>query len=142
MTFFAVVYTMQFSYKAGVNQGIIASIFSSSIVYSAIIFYFLYDENLSHRHIVGIVFFVGCVALISIGKSKLSTNVISTDEELLLQHQYLVKAVAMALVTSLILTISSVVMRHYVKYVKISALQLNNDGTLLQMTILAILFAI
>lgn len=68
LIFFSVVFTMQYAYLAQVNQGVISSLFTTSIVFSAIIFYFKYDEVLSMRHVVGICFFIGAVALISIGK--------------------------------------------------------------------------
>lgn len=66
--FFSVFLTMGFAFKAGVNQGIIASLFSTSIVFSAGLFYFLYDEKLSLRHCSGLIFMGAAVVLISVGK--------------------------------------------------------------------------
>ena len=71
-TFFAVFYTMGLASQAAINQGIIASLFSISIVFSAIIFYFLYDEALSSRHFLGLAFMILSVVLISIGKDHAS----------------------------------------------------------------------
>lgn len=78
MTFFSTVYTFIFAAKAGANYGVIASLFSVQIVFSAFVFYFLYAESLYKRHVIGILFFVGSVALIALGKSS-STTVDAVD---------------------------------------------------------------
>ena len=133
---------MQFAFLAGVNQGIIASIFSTSIVFSAIVFYFMYQESLSHRHLIGILFFIVCVVLISVGKAHRDIPSVSSTEPFnsTEQDKYLYFAVVMALGSSLILTVNGIVMRHYCKYVKISPLQLNNDGALFQFVVLLALY--
>ena len=71
---------MEYAFKAGVNQGIIASLFSTSIIMSAIIFYFLYDEKLSSRHLFGLFLMIIAVVLISIGKPAHSKTVILAPE--------------------------------------------------------------
>lgn len=70
LVYFTVFYTMEFAFKAGVNQGIIASLFSTSIVFSSVTFYFLYQEKLSSRHLTGLIFMAGAVVLISFGKTE------------------------------------------------------------------------
>lgn len=67
---YGVFYSLEFASKANINQGVIASLFSSSIVFTAIIFYFLYDERLTWRVLIGIIFIGGGAALISIGKER------------------------------------------------------------------------
>ena len=59
--------TFYFGGRSGVNNGIISTIFSSGVIFTAIIFYFVYGQKLSWCDISGAVFIVGCVALISIG---------------------------------------------------------------------------
>lgn len=144
-TFFAVFLTMEFAFKAGVNQGIIASLFSTSIVFSSILFYFLYEEKLSIRHLIGLALMLTAVVLISIGKPSSSSltegSSVSTELEAE-QAYYLVLAIIFALICGLILTINAVIMRHYVKYLHISPLQLNNDGGLLQLVVLLVLFSL
>ena len=55
---------------AGVNQGVIASLFSCSIIFSAILFYLIYGEKLTQRHFIGIFFMTISVVLISLGNSS------------------------------------------------------------------------
>ncbi|CDW80993.1 UNKNOWN [Stylonychia lemnae] len=142
--FFSVFITMEFAFKAGVNQGIIASLFSTSIIMSAVIFYFLYEEKLSQRHLFGLALMITAVVLISIGKpaSQKSTTLTPSEQLALEETQayYLTLSIIFAIVCGIILTINGLVMRHYVKYMHISALQLNNDGGLIQMTVLMVLF--
>ena len=115
------------------NQGIIGSIFSTSIIFSSILFYFVYKEILTIRHLVGITFMCGSVAMISLGgeSSSSSQNV---------QTKYLTLAVILALLTGVTLSVNAIIMRHYITKVKFSALQLNNDGGLIQMSVLMVLF--
>jgi drug/metabolite transporter (DMT)-like permease len=64
-----------FAEKSGINPGIISSIFSSTCVFTIIIFYFMYGQKLSIFDFIGIFFIVGSVVFISIGGGE------SGDEE-------------------------------------------------------------
>lgn len=75
MIFYTVLYTMQAASLAGVNQGVIASIFSCSIIFSAFLFYFFFDESLTKRHVIGIILMTASVVLISIGGSSSSEEI-------------------------------------------------------------------
>lgn len=63
--------TLTFLYagKSGMNSGIIASIFSTSVIFSNIGFYFLYGQKLTKYGILGSLLVVGCVILIGLGPS-------------------------------------------------------------------------
>lgn len=54
--------------------------FSSSIIFSALVFYWLYDEKLSRRHFIGLVFMIAAVVLISVGKAHHSNTSDITPE--------------------------------------------------------------
>lgn len=56
-----------FAEKSGINPGIISSIFSSTCVFTIIMFYFLYGQKLTLNDWVGIFFIMLCVVFISIG---------------------------------------------------------------------------
>lgn len=118
-TFFAVFYTMELAFKAHVNQGIIASLFSTSIVFSAVLFYFLYDEKLSIRHFIGLSLMIVAVVLISVGKTRKTETEVLVDD---VSEEYLAMAVIFALLSGVILTLNGLVMRHYCKYIHISPL--------------------
>jgi drug/metabolite transporter (DMT)-like permease len=65
----SVYYSLELAAKAGANQGVIASVFSSSIAFTAIIFYFFYGEKFTARHLIGIPLIGAGVIFISMGKS-------------------------------------------------------------------------
>lgn len=64
-----------FAEKSGINPGIISSIFSSTCVFTIILFYFLYGQKLSVFDFIGIFFIIGSVVFISMGGGE------SSDEE-------------------------------------------------------------
>ena len=49
------------------NSGIITSLFTSSVVYSAILFYFIYKQKISLPQVIGMALIVGSVIMVSIG---------------------------------------------------------------------------
>ena len=63
----ALIYSFMFAAKSGINPGIISSIFSSTCVFTIIIFYFLYGQKLSINDWIGTLFIILCVVFISIG---------------------------------------------------------------------------
>jgi drug/metabolite transporter (DMT)-like permease len=67
LIFFLIFLSLKYAHLAMVNQGVIGSIYSTSIIFSAILFYFFYGEVLSVRHFVGMMFMIGCVAFIALG---------------------------------------------------------------------------
>lgn len=56
-----------FAEKSGINPGIISSIFSSTCVFTIVIFYFAYGQKLSINDFVGTLFIMLCVVFISLG---------------------------------------------------------------------------
>ncbi|CDW74495.1 UNKNOWN [Stylonychia lemnae] len=58
-----------YSIKADVSPSVIISICSSSSFTVAIVFYFLYNEKLRIKHLIGMILIVICVFLIAISKS-------------------------------------------------------------------------
>jgi len=62
-----VAYSMYFGGLAGINQGIIPTLFGLSSFFSAVIFYVCFREKISIVMLFGMILLLGCVALISIG---------------------------------------------------------------------------
>jgi drug/metabolite transporter (DMT)-like permease len=60
--------TFQFADKAGVNKGVIASIFTSAIIFTAIIFRFLYGERISFKQAISMSVIIVGVICIGVGK--------------------------------------------------------------------------
>lgn len=63
----ALIYSFMFAEKSGINPGIISSIFSSTCVFTIIMFYFLYGQKLSLNDWAGTFFIILCVVFISVG---------------------------------------------------------------------------
>jgi len=63
-------YCFMFATKVGINLGVIASIFTSGVFFTAIAFYIVYDEKLSAPDFIGICFIVVGVSLIGIFKPE------------------------------------------------------------------------
>ena len=57
-----------FAEKAGINQGLITSLFSTYCVFTSIIFYFLFNEKLKLKFIIGIGLMLNCVVLVCYSK--------------------------------------------------------------------------
>lgn len=99
--------TYQFYGMSGsqMNSGIITSLFASSIVYTAIIFYFLYGQRVAKVQALGMVFIIVSVVLVSIGsqsnvKSTLEGSAIVEENKVLLNW-----SIVFALLCGLILSI-------------------------------------
>lgn len=63
----ALIYSFMFAEKSGINPGIISSIFSSTCVFTIIMFYFWKKQKLSINDWIGTFFIMLCVVFISIG---------------------------------------------------------------------------
>lgn len=60
--------SFKYAALAGINQGVIASIFTSGVIFTSVLFYFIYSEALTKKDLIGIVFIMVGVALIGFGK--------------------------------------------------------------------------
>ena len=60
----------KYAAMAEVNQGVIASLFTSGVIFTSILFYFIYDEKLTIMDVIGIAGILAGVALIGFGKEQ------------------------------------------------------------------------
>lgn len=72
-----------FASKSGVNGGIISTIFSSSCIFTIVIFYFKYGHQISKVDAIGTFFILLCVFLIALGGTGGSSESedVKSDEE-------------------------------------------------------------
>ena len=91
--------TFLFASKSNINGGIISTIFSSSCVFTFIIFYFKFGQKITKSDMIGTILVLGCVGLISVGGSNQSGEV---------NNLYLVLALVMAILTGLNLSLNTV----------------------------------
>jgi drug/metabolite transporter (DMT)-like permease len=68
----------EFAFKSGVNSGIISSIFSSSCIFTTVVFYFKYGHKISVIDAIGTSFILLCVFMIALG----GTNGSSEEDEI------------------------------------------------------------
>ena len=139
-------WSFEFSAYANVNQGVIASLFTSGVVFTALLFYLVYGEKLGIQSVVGMVFIVLGVVLISVSKvpETQEDEAIEEGPELTEydQQKYLLLSVVFALICGLLFSINSFVMKYYPKKYGFSVIQLNLDGYLICSIFLAIGFFI
>jgi len=137
-----------FAEKSGINPGIISSIFSSTCVFTIILFYCMYGQKLSIFDFIGIFFIIGSVVFISIGGGesdeeestrrllagagpKKEGGVKLTPEE---ANMYLYFAVIAALCAGFILSVNSVSLL-YCGHVGCRIDQANFDGNFIMFCI-------
>ena len=92
-----------FAFNANVNGGIISTIFSTSCVFTFIIFYFKYGQKITMSDVIGTIFVLVCVTLIS-----LPTPGTESDSEEELDNMFLILALCMALAAGLTLTFNTI----------------------------------
>ena len=112
--------TFLFAGKSNINGGIISTLFTSSCVFTFIIFYFKYGQKITKSDVFGTFLVLGCVGLISMGGSNQSG-------EGEINNLYLVLAVVMALLTGLNLSVNTVHIQ-YVIEMGFDVDQSNYDG--------------
>jgi drug/metabolite transporter (DMT)-like permease len=74
LIFFLIFFSLKYAHLAKVNQGVIGSIYSTSIIFSALLFFFIYNEIMSFRHLIGMFFMIGCVSFIAFGGEKIEED--------------------------------------------------------------------
>ena len=116
------VVTFIFTAKSGLNAGIITSIFSTCIVFTTVLFYFIHNQVLTRKDFIGITFLVGCVVLISLSPNK------NTDaDDLHTSSAYRVIAIVFAVLVGMALTTYTVEMHYSIK-TGLPLMQANIDG--------------
>jgi drug/metabolite transporter (DMT)-like permease len=72
---FSVIACFSFASKSGVNAGIISAIFSSSCIFTIVIFYIKYGVKISLIDAIGTGLILLCVAMIALGGTGGSDNI-------------------------------------------------------------------
>ena len=114
---------------SNVNSGIIASIFSTSVAFTCIMFYFIYNQKLNKSDIIGIFLIIICVVLIGIGQD-------SSDPGQEVEAANLTLAVVFAVVTGLSFSVNSLDIYNVTQKVGFPINQMAYDGNV----VLALIF--
>ena len=126
---YAILSCFTFAAKSGVNGGIISTIFSSSCIFTIIIFYFKYGHKISLIDAVGIAFIFACVLLIAFGGNGSQSDEVSkkTEEQIAQEKLNLFLSVLFAIISGLFLSLSTVSIQ-YTIYTGFDLDQANYDG--------------
>lgn len=147
----ALIYSFMFAGKSGINPGIVSSIFSSTCVFTIIMFYFWKHQKLTLNDWAGTFFIILCVVFISIGGGEAPKDEVEkaaestrrmlaggsnvkkaeTKEE---ADMYLYLSVVAALVAGFILSVNTVSLQYCVN-VGCRIDQANFDGNFLMFCI-------
>lgn len=112
------------------NQGVIAGLFTSGVIFSSLFFYLLYNERINLLTAAGMASIIAGVVCVGT----------SDSERLPFEQDHLIWAVFFALLSGVLIGLNGVIFRFYVVKVGYSALQLNIDGFMWSGLALSFLF--
>lgn len=72
---FIIIQAFTFIAKSGVNPGVMASLFTSSIVFTSVIFYCKYGQKLTKWDVLGSTFIIGAAVIIGNGGAQSDSKV-------------------------------------------------------------------
>jgi multidrug transporter EmrE-like cation transporter len=106
------------------NSGIISSIFTTNVVFSVLIFYFMFDEKLSFKQLIGILMIIGSVFMVSQGHTSSKKKSTSNEKDLTQDEKtnYLILSIICAVSVGLCLGICAFIIRYAVHKHKFSKL--------------------
>lgn len=115
--------TEAFAYaaEANVNQGVIAGVLSSNIIFTSIIFYLVYGEKITFVNKICMLIIIAGVVCVSIKQEK------SFEQKEIIYEDLLI-SVAYALVTGFSFAIGTFVIKYYMARAKFNATRFNVDG--------------
>lgn len=107
-----------FGSLAHVNQGVVAGLFTSSVVFTAILFYFVYNERVSNKNLAGMTLVICGVLCVSV----------KDDSNEHVDYNMLWISVFFAMLTGIALATNAIIIKHYCKNVGFSPFQLTLDA--------------
>lgn len=113
--------TFYFASLSGVNSGIIASLFSTAIPFTSLMFFYKYNQKLSKQDYLGFILIMVCVIFISLGG-------VQEDEEQQMSHIYVALSIFFALLTSVLFSVNTLAINHVINTLQYPSEQLQIDG--------------
>ena len=115
---------------AGINQGIITALLCTYCVFTSVIFYFLFQEQLRRKFIVGIAFMLLCVILVSYPENdKIDIDAPTTQQEPLPDN--VIKAIGFGLLAPLLISVFISISRYWTVNYGYNSQDLTMDTVLL-----------
>lgn len=109
---------------AQMNQGCIAGLFTSGVMFTAITFWVIYSERLSFYKLLGMALII--VAVLCVGYKEIEPDTPANQSKLI------ILAVVLALIVGLFLTSTALCNRHYPEVAGFTPTQLNVDSFMVQ----------
>ena len=112
-----VIVSFKYAMYAGINQGVITTIFTLSAIYVALISWFMFNEKLNRFHIIGMLLLIGCTILIVFSKSPDASKTLKVyDQEV--QQESPLPAVLFALLTTVLYSFRTIYVKLFVQKLK------------------------
>jgi drug/metabolite transporter (DMT)-like permease len=106
--------------ESGVNPGVLASVFSSNIMFTSIIFYLLYGERITKTTVFCMIIMILGVFFVSAKDEVHETGAII--------YEKLILAVVLALAAGFDFACSTLLLKHFVNHYGFSVVRFNVDG--------------
>jgi len=110
---------MSFTYaeRAHINQGVIAGLYASGIVFTAIIFYFVYRERISIPSLLGMAMIIAGVFCVSF----------KLDDSVEIDYDMLIVACIFGITTGFSFATNALIVKHFIKAAGFTPIQLSVD---------------
>lgn len=129
----------KFADEAQVNQGVIASLFTTGVMFTTLTFWRIYDEKINLKIFTGMIIICAGVACIGIRQNK---DIDDQNVDVKPDKTCLYIAIFFAILASVFFTTTTVAMRHYTIKVGLSPTQINIDSFMIQALMSCILWII
>ena len=146
MTSFAclnlVAYCFKFAKMAGINQGCMPCIFSVTIFYVSVLFFFKFGERISTAKLIGTMLMIPCIVFISLGGSEKASpeeEEVYTSEEM---QRFAVISVSFALIAPIIWTIMAYYIRVSEKHYNYDLFDLAVDAQVYQNVLATLIYLV
>ncbi|CDW75900.1 UNKNOWN [Stylonychia lemnae] len=131
---YVIMYTSELS---GISSSVIITLYAANILSTSVGFYFVYNEKLNYRHLIGMIFIIISIAFISQGKTNViggrksdSNNTVGSNKSL-----SIFVPICLALLACLVITAQSLITRA-IRFTKISSAQYTADSQFLSNSLL------
>ena len=114
-----VTFSFYFAAKSKANSGVIASNFSSCLIFTGLFFQWVHKQRMTLREWSGSLLILASVVVISYGGKKRTNEAVLESEEL--SKRDLILAIVFALLTGLAFSVNSLNLKHYLDNLKFPA---------------------
>jgi drug/metabolite transporter (DMT)-like permease len=115
-----VIISFKYALYAGINQGVITTIFTLSAIYVAFISWFMFNEKLNRFHVVGMLLLIGCTILIVFSKNTDGKKTLKVYDQVV-EEAHPIVPVGFALLTTILYSFRTIYVKLFVKELKFNS---------------------